>query len=60
MKDEKWECPCGYVYEPEKGDPEHGVKPGTPWDELPKDWVCAKCSAEMEYFEKISGYVGPD
>lgn len=50
---EKWECPCGYVYDPEDGDPEHGVDPGTPWEKVPADWVCPVCGAEKEFFEKI-------
>ena len=29
----KYECPCGYVYDPELGDPDNGVAPGTPWYE---------------------------
>ena len=24
----KYECPCGYVYDPALGDPENGVAPG--------------------------------
>ena len=27
---------CGYVYDPELGDPDNGVAPGTPWEEVPK------------------------
>jgi rubredoxin len=49
----KWRCkPCGYVYDPAKGDPEHGIKPGTRFEELPKDWVCPECGAEKDMFEK--------
>ena len=29
---------CGYVYDPEVGDPDNGVAPGTPWEEVPEDW----------------------
>src|SRR4030043_112234 len=32
---------CGYVYDPEKGDPESGIAPGTPFKKLPEDWICA-------------------
>ena len=38
---DKYVCPCGYVYNPAVGDPEHGVAPGTPWEQVPEDWVCA-------------------
>jgi rubredoxin len=41
---------CGYVYNPAKGDPENGVAHGTPFDELPEDWVCPVCSASEDMF----------
>lgn len=51
---EKWEClVCGYIYEPEQGDPENGVEPGTAFEDLPGDWVCPECGAEKDQFEKI-------
>ncbi len=28
---------CGYVYNPEIGDKEHGIPAGTPFEELPDD-----------------------
>ena len=40
---DKYVCPCGYVYDPAVGDPEHGVAPGTPWEQVPEDWVCPIC-----------------
>jgi len=43
---------CGYVYDPEKGDPDAGVKPGTPFEELPESWVCPVCGATKDQFEK--------
>ena len=52
---DKWECPCAYVYDPEEGDVEHGVNPGTAWEDVPADWVCPKCGAEKEFFEKVEG-----
>ena len=36
----KYECPCGYVYDPALGDPDNGVAPGTVWEDVPEDWVC--------------------
>lgn len=51
---EKWEClVCGYIYDPAAGDPEGGIPPGTPFEELPDDWVCPECGAEKEMFEKV-------
>ena len=41
---------CGYVYEPEEGDPEGEIKPGTPFEELPADWVCPICGVGKEDF----------
>ena len=49
----KYECPCGYVYDPAEGDYENGIEPGTAFEDLPDDWVCPKCGAEKEYFDKI-------
>lgn len=43
---------CGYVYDPELGDPDNGIKPGTPFEELPDDWVCPICGADKSNFEK--------
>jgi len=51
---EKWECTvCGYVYDPEKGDPENGVSAGTRFDDLPDDWVCPECGAGKDLFEEV-------
>jgi len=49
----RYECPCGYVYDPEMGDPEHGIEPGTDFADLPSDWVCPVCDGEKEFFEKL-------
>lgn len=49
---QKYTCTvCGYVYDPEVGDPDHGVEPGTPFSDLPEDWVCPVCGAEQDDFE---------
>ena len=42
---------CGYVYDPKVGDPEHGVKPGTEFKDLPEDWTCPECGAAKDMFE---------
>jgi rubredoxin len=50
---QKWECTvCGYMYDPEVGDEEHGVKPGTPFEGLPEDWACPVCGATKDQFVK--------
>ena len=43
---------CGYVYDPAMGDPDNGVKPGTPFEKLPADWVCPVCGADKSQFVK--------
>lgn len=48
-----YECPCGYVYNPEDGDLENKIEPGTKFEDLPEDWVCPLCEAEKEYFELV-------
>ena len=54
MAMQKWRCvPCDYVYDPEKGDPENGIAPGTAFEDLPEDWVCPECSAGKDMFEKV-------
>jgi len=45
--------PSDYVYDPEIGDPENGVAPGTPWEEVPDDWLCPDCSLGKEFFERV-------
>ena len=50
---ERYECPCGYVYDPAGGDPDHGIAPGTPWEKVPDDWVCPVCALGKDSFEKI-------
>jgi flavin reductase (DIM6/NTAB) family NADH-FMN oxidoreductase RutF/rubredoxin len=52
-KMDKYVCDvCGYIYDPEKGDPDHGVKPGTSFEDVPDDWVCPVCGAGKESFSK--------
>jgi flavin reductase (DIM6/NTAB) family NADH-FMN oxidoreductase RutF/rubredoxin len=52
-KMDKYTCSvCGYTYDPGKGDPDSGVKPGTPFEDLPADWTCPVCGADKSKFEK--------
>lgn len=52
---DKWECTaCGYIYDPEKGDPEHGIKPGTRFEDLPDSWVCPQCGVGKAFFQKLT------
>ena len=51
---DKWKCePCGYIYDPEYGDPDSDVEPGTAFEDIPDDWVCPVCGVGKEFFEKV-------
>lgn len=41
---------CGYTYNPEDGDPDSGITPGTPFEAIPEDWVCPVCGAQKSDF----------
>jgi rubredoxin len=41
---------CGYVYDPDKGDPDGGIAAGTAFDKLPADWTCPVCGASKDEF----------
>jgi len=43
---------CGYVYDPEKGDPDGGIPAGTKFSDLPDGWECPVCGAPKSDFEK--------
>jgi rubredoxin/hemerythrin-like domain-containing protein len=50
----KWKCKvCDYVYDSLKGDPEHGIKPGTAFTELLDSWVCPVCFAPKSAFKEL-------
>lgn len=50
----KWRCVvCGYIYDPELGDPDGGISAGTPFEQLPDEWTCPACGATKDMFEKI-------
>lgn len=44
---------CGYVYGPEQGDPDSGIAPVTPFEEISDDWVCPVCGAGKSEFEPV-------
>jgi len=50
----KYQCSvCGYIYDPEKGDPDGGIAPGTAFEDIPDSWVCPVCGASKDQFEKL-------
>ena len=42
---------CGHIYDPEVGDPDNGIPPGTAFEDLPADWMCPDCGATKDDFE---------
>jgi rubredoxin len=49
---DRHECTvCGYLYNPDEGDPDNGIDPGTAYDDLPDDWACPVCGASKYQFE---------
>jgi rubredoxin len=44
---------CDYVYDPELGDKNADIPPGTAFEDLPDEWVCPKCGADKDMFEKM-------
>jgi rubredoxin len=52
----KYKCSvCGYIYDPDVGDPDGDIKPGTPFEDIPDTWVCPVCGASKGQFEKVEG-----
>jgi rubredoxin len=59
MDMEKYVCPeCGYVYDPEVGDPEHGIPAGTAYKDLPSDWHCPYCGVDKESLKSFDSVMG--
>lgn len=51
---EKWRCvPCDYLYDPDEGDPEGNIPPGTAFEDLPDDWECPICGVGKDEFEEV-------
>ena len=49
----KYACStCGYTYDPEKGDPEHGIPAGTRFEDLPDSWKCPRCGRPKKSFSR--------
>lgn len=49
-----WECiVCGWIYDETKGWPDDGIAAGTPWEDVPEDWLCPDCGVGKEDFEMI-------
>lgn len=42
---------CATIYDPEKGDVEDGIPPGTPFENLPENWTCPVCGSAKSFYE---------
>lgn len=50
----KYQCDvCPYIYDEVAGDPEHGIAPGTKWEDIPDDFVCPICGVGKESFSPV-------
>jgi rubredoxin len=50
--EQKWICrACFFIYDPKLGDPDGGIEPGTPFEEIPFDWTCPQCGVSKNDFE---------
>jgi rubredoxin len=48
---------CGFSYDEALGLPNHGLAPGTRWEDVPDDWVCPDCGTPKSSFEMVEiGY----
>ncbi len=45
---------CGLIYDERKGLPEEAIPAGTPFEDLPDDWVCPDCGAGKEAFVPLA------
>jgi rubredoxin len=54
-KNKKYRCTvCDHIYDPGEGDPATQIAAGTPFEELPEDWVCPECGAMKADFEPMA------
>ena len=48
----RWQCQmCGFIYDEAGGLPDHGIAPGTLWEDIPEDWTCPDCGTSKAQFE---------
>ncbi len=51
---EKYVCDvCGYVYDPNVGDPDNGIAPETKFKDIPEEWVCPVCGVYKDEFSPL-------
>lgn len=47
---------CGYIYDPQNGDPDGGIAPGTTFEDIPEDWVCPVCGVGKDEFTAMEDF----
>ncbi len=51
----KYRCSvCNYIYDPDKGDPDGGIMPGTAFEDIADSWVCPVCGVTKEMFVEVT------
>jgi rubredoxin len=51
---QKYKCTvCGFIYDPVEGDPDSGIMPGTPFEDIPEGWTCPVCGVCKADFEPL-------
>ena len=54
--DRQWICEsCGFIYDPEEGDPDGGIDANTAFEDIPTDWYCPVCGARKADFSPFEG-----
>lgn len=50
----RWKCrKCSYIYDPRVGDPDGGIPPGTPFEQIPDSWRCPVCGVTKRDFYSL-------
>lgn len=45
---------CANIYDPNLGDPEDNIPSGTPFENLPPNWICPVCGSSKDKYEFLS------
>ena len=46
---------CGFIYDEALGLPDHGIAPGTRWEDVPEDFECPDCGISKFDFDLMEG-----
>ena len=44
---------CGWQYDEETGFTQEGIAPGTPWENVPEDFICPLCGVGKDQFSPL-------